>query len=290
MVGKFNQLRGRRVLIASLVLGYGSLEVSALEIQLIEGTSSNPIGIPDRSWETPCLQEIPKRSKYNLRLAIDSNVAKVEDIPTAIKNYVLSKNYNPNKLVTFGIQLPLVYWAATLVDETVLATLLANPDLLLAGEAAWGDTPLHFAVANSYKATQVLLENGYLDINEFNRNGESPLFVAMKHNALLSGGNQRQNQATVDLLLTSPSIKINARDNNGRTILHTAVRFGEVDIVKQLIELKDAPYGEERQTLDINSRDNAGRTPGDYARDIQNEVVREEMQSLLADAGAEFGL
>jgi hypothetical protein len=279
MVGKLNQLNGKRAFVAGFVLGYGGFAFGAVpEVPVY------------RPLEIPYLSGWTDRTKYDSRVAIGSNVATINKIKTLIESFASGKSFNTNQQVMIGYSLPLIYFAASLADATILKKILEDGSAVVTTETALGNTPMHFAAENSLECLKALIEDGRLDVNEHNYNGETPLYIAMKYNLPGTSGSAGQNQASVNALLTCPRIRVNSRDNKGRTMLHVAVMFGETSVVEQLLNLyTTGAHGEDEQALNIDIKDDTGRTPADYLVAIKNEDVRGEIQGHLATAGAKYG-
>ncbi|MDR2812552.1 MAG: ankyrin repeat domain-containing protein [Puniceicoccales bacterium] len=267
MVRKFNQLMGRHVLVTGLILGYGSLSSN-----LASSTIAVPTYMP---LEIPCLSGWNDRTKKDSRVSIGSNLVKIDGMKSLFESFASGKNFNTNQQVMIGYLLPIIHFTSCLQSGTVLKKILDDNSAVISIETSLGNTPMHFAAANSSECLQLLIADGRLDVNEHNYNGETPLYVAMKYN-----------KANVGPLLNCSQIKINSRDNRGRTMLHTAVIFGEADVVEQILALKGTPYGEGGQELDVDVKDDMGRTPADYLVAIGNINTRAKIQKLLHDAGA----
>lgn len=110
---------------------------------------------------------------------------------------------------------------------------------------------------------------------EANQNGEVipnvPQQPALDPNALMAQMIQQGRNDEV-LKKIAEGMDVNARDQQGLSLLSVAAKFGNVDLMKALLNAK----------ADINSTDNAGRTPLMHAGTSKNaESVR-----LLLDRGA----
>jgi ankyrin repeat protein len=149
---------------------------------------------------------------------------------------------------------------------------------------------IHNAIAagNDY-VVRTLLTMGS-DIEELNRNGETPLALALLKKRdviaklLLEKGAsidlaaakaaQGGNEAVIRMLLTR-GVSVEARDNQGRTLLTLAVLENREPIVKLLLE----------SGADVGACDNQGRTPLILAI-LEN---REPIVKLLLESGADVG-
>ncbi|MDR2812973.1 MAG: ankyrin repeat domain-containing protein [Puniceicoccales bacterium] len=272
MVGKLNQLRRRHVLVTGLVLGYGSLgfgSVSTITVPKYIGP------------EMPCLVELARiRSAADHRLAIGTNLAGINGLQSLVDTFTSTKSFDPNKKVILGSHIPLIHLAASLPNVASLQRIVDNDNAVVGIETAAGDTPLHAAAANSSEGVKLLIADGRLDVNEHNYNGETPLYIAMKYN----------NRAAADLIVASPRFRVNSRDNRGRTMLHIAVMFGEVEVIDRMVDwLGITQYGEDKQVLDVDVKDDMGRTPADYLVAVRDVDKKGEILKLLAGLKAKYG-
>jgi len=153
-----------------------------------------------------------------------------------------------------------------------------------------GDTPLHSAARTGQKdIVELLLAHG-ADVNHDNNNGFAPLHYAVQRNnldlvkLLLANGAEISsihvaakvgdvNKVTAYL---DQGIDINAKDEQGKTVLFYAVRGNHKDIVKLLVA----------KGADINARDKGGYTPLCYA--IWNDD--KDLAGFLISKGADVTL
>lgn len=91
---------------------------------------------------------------------------------------------------------------------------------------------------------QLLVEQGLLDIDEVDDSGNTPLHYAVQYD-------HTENQAVLVLLL-SLGANINARNNQGETVLHIAVNKNNLPMVRRLLNQPE---------LDINIKNHYGDTP-----------------------------
>jgi ankyrin repeat protein/Ran GTPase-activating protein (RanGAP) involved in mRNA processing and transport len=92
-----------------------------------------------------------------------------------------------------------------------------------------GSTPLHYSLVNKDrggKIARLLLKNG-ADENAVNDQKLAPIHVAAKFN---------KPEIIEQLLKNNPDIKVDARDEKGRTPLHWAVKPNHESVVKQLLD------------------------------------------------------
>ncbi len=110
-------------------------------------------------------------------------------------------------------------------------------------------TPLQKAAAEGDLASVVRLLAEGADVNAPNRNGDTPLHLAVQEN----------NVDVVKRLLQSDGLNVNAKDDEyGRTALHWAISMGYEDVIRILLR---------NVNILINIQDNEGRTPLHYAVD-----------------------
>jgi ankyrin repeat protein len=235
----------------------------------------------------PCFSKPNDVKKFGSYLAIGNQLVPVKDMGSFIQSYIKGKSYNPNQMILFGHPWPIIFWAASLIDSGPLEKLLQNQgtemsipfqseELKVVRES--GNTPMHVAAVNSASCLKALISNGRFGINTYNNDAKTPLYLAMACN----------NQETIDTLLAAASINVNAVNACRRTILHVAVMNGDINVVEQLVAL-NGTYGEDKHGLEINAKDDLGKTPADYLTTIKNTDVRKTIQRLLHEKNAQYG-
>jgi hypothetical protein len=189
----------------------------------------------------------------------------------------------------------------------VLLAHKADVNAINNGANANGWTPLHWAAGPGYKAIAELLLKGGADVNARDKNGETPLYVAvysgpvdvnsepqrtaqrelvellLAHqadaNAAGSGGWAPLHKAAANAnkpiaeILLKASADVNARGNGGFTPLHIAVQNGKWELAELLLANKADP----------NARNNAGQTPLDVVNDPSTGGLTASMRDTLAD-------
>jgi hypothetical protein len=268
MKNKYDQLLSirKKLLIAGLVLGGFSIVLEA---------------------SFPCFSRPNDVKEFGSYLAIGNRWVSVKEMESFISSYIRGKSYNPNQMVLIGHPWPILFGAASLIDPGPLERLLQNKDtemfiplqseeLKVVRES--GNTPIHVAAMNSAPCLKVLINDGRLGVNTYNKDNKTPLYLAMTCN----------NRETIKTLLAAPSINVNAVNIWRRTMLHIAVMNGDINVVGQLVAL-NGTYGEDKRSLNINAKDDLGKTPADYLTTIKNANVRKTIQRLLHEKGARYG-
>ncbi len=126
----------------------------------------------------------------------------------------------------------------------------------------YGYTPLKRAIEGHYpKAAIAIIESGKADLNAKDREGRTPLIVAV------SMGEQAIAEA-----LVAKGADVKAKDTYDRTALHAAIQLGQKDLATLLIE----------KGVDVNGTDKTGQTPLTLA--IQRN--QPEIADLLRKKGA----
>jgi hypothetical protein len=270
MVGKLNQLGWRHALVAGLVfLGYNMTIEASL----------------------PNFGDLTDRVRFGYRFSIAGAIADVNKMGEVVAAYLNKKGCDPNLQIMYGLRLPVSFYAASLPNPSdpskkhPLKILLENDDLVLNAEGADGSTPCHIAAKNSLPGLQLLIDDGRLDINECDRDGKSPLYVALECNS------SNSHERIIDAILKCKGFILNSRSNMGQTMLHVAIIEGNWRVGRQIFAL-DTPigtyYGD--QQLDVNVTDSRGDNPADYLYAIDNEYVRAQFQDALAARGARYGV
>jgi hypothetical protein len=130
-----------------------------------------------------------------------------------------------------------------------------------------GETPLHYAAANSHvEIARLLLQNG-ADVNAKDRWDRTPLHIAAF-------------RGHVDILhlLVENGADLEAQDNEGWRALHSAALFGHLPFIQELIS---------RYHVDINPRENNGTTALSVARHGHPEPHLTVITFLQANGGIE---
>jgi hypothetical protein len=281
---KCNRLKWKAALVAGLFLNCGvALDASSSSDRL-----GKPLNLDGVISTLPCFDWVSgMRETRDTGIFLAGAIVPLLAKNAAVASYIEGKNYNPNYTALVGLTIPIIFLAASVsgqyaLENHPLKKLLGDPNTVVNIQLSSGDTPLHIAAGNSLIATELLLNDGRLDVNEHNDRGETPLYVAMRYNR--SGSHT----AIINILLNSLRFLINSRDNHGRTMLHIAVMQGDIRVVTQLLALRNGD-GYHGYVLDVNIRDDMGRTPADYLEGIDNMHTRMEIQDALAGAEATYG-
>jgi hypothetical protein len=229
----------------------------------------------------PCFSRPEEVQKIGSYIAIGDKCVPIAEKDSFILSYVKGKTFKPNQKVLIGHQWPIIIWAATLPDSASLRKLLEDnrtkvdklPEL-----EELGLTLTHVAAMNSASCLKLLLERDPWEANAINKDGKTPLYLAMEYN----------NQETVKVLLAASYINIGIKDNQNRTILHVAVMNGDSNVVRQLVAL-DGTYGVFEFGMDINATDYFKKTAADYLSTIKNTQKRQTIQKILYEKNARYG-
>ena len=157
-------------------------------------------------------------------------------------------------------------------NEAVIRALLAAPEIDVNQADEIGCTPLHRAAFNGHEAAVRALigirvdegeKDGWdllqlynaklavlmaklaffrFDINQPNRNGATPLYIAAKNG----------HSGIINILLAAPEINVNQADEIGCTPLHIAAKNGHVGVVNALLASPE---------INVNQADEIGCTP-----------------------------
>ncbi|CAH8614825.1 unnamed protein product [Heterobilharzia americana] len=127
-----------------------------------------------------------------------------------------------------------------------------------------GFTPLHLAAQEGHTdMVSLLLQHG-ADPNHQSKNGLAPLHLAAQ-----------ENHVSVAQILISAGAEVSPLTRAGYSPLHTACHFGQINMVRYLLDLPNAP--------DIDQRTQMGFTPLHLAaQQCHSQVVR-----LLLEMGAD---
>ncbi|MDR2807255.1 MAG: ankyrin repeat domain-containing protein [Puniceicoccales bacterium] len=225
-----------------------------------------------------------RAEKERLHVVIGTTSGDLTNIEHLIELFVNKQANMSNARVLLGYAFPIVFFATCLKDAEALRRLLIDESLVIK-EANGnpitidrGNTLMHTAAMNSASCTQLLVEDGRVDVNRRNDDGETPLYVAMKYN----------HDDAVKALLSAKKIRINSRDVMGRTMLHKAVIDSNVNVVKQILALVGNTYGEDGGSLDANLMDDLGHVPGYYISSIRDTEIANAIRELFSNAGAYF--
>lgn len=158
-----------------------------------------------------------------------------------------------------------------------------SPGIVFEKDAVYGATLLHWAAARKDLQTITLLtERGAL-LEATNREGATPLLVAIVPDPELDGVNQ---EGLLDIVrrLASPKV-VDLSNVDGRTALHLACEYNEVEVARVLItEMK----------ANVRAFTNNCKTPLSYAVEANNpnliKLLKEEMAKDGAPNGADSSL
>jgi hypothetical protein len=226
----------------------------------------------------PCFSQLDDVEKFATHVVIGNKCASIREMDSFVSSYIYSKNCDPNRCMLAGSRYPIIFLVVILRDPDSLAILLKNKKTVIP-IMPHGDTLVHLAAINSASCIKVLVDDVRMDVNARNMERKTPLYVAMACN----------NREAVEALLSADRINTNAMDVMRRNMLHDAVMNGDANVVRQLLNLRDIPYGNMGRSLNINAKDGVGKTPADYLSTIKNVDVRTKIWTLLAAAGAEKG-
>ncbi len=176
-----------------------------------------------------------------------------------------------------------LHWAAMEGHRDIVELLLAHD----AGVNTGRITALHYAAKKGHKEiAELLIANG-ADVNAKNREGQTPVDVAVVRNRsdlvklLIEKGADislhtaaRLGDLAIVKSLIEEMADINAKDTSGQTSLHYAAEYGRKDIAELLIA----------NGANVNAKDKDGNTPGHVALGKNNRSTLE----LLIAKGANF--
>jgi ankyrin repeat protein len=225
-----------------------------------------------------------------------------------IVSLLLEKGANPNALDSLG-KTPLLLIIPRGIQEEIYSMLLekgANP----AAKDTYGDTSLHIAIMNNVDVSIFSrLAGARIDINERNKQGVTPLALAVEHgkpnivNYLVGqgadihakdvGGSTPLIRAftsapdMLSLLVTSKTVAV--RDSAGNTPLHIGIlNANPIDPVANLEEPKkeDNSVTQIRYVLDLGADINARNNAGDTALSIAIQNNQRVLGELLLSRNA----
>ncbi|CZR52932.1 uncharacterized protein PAC_02810 [Phialocephala subalpina] len=133
-------------------------------------------------------------------------------------------------------------WAQKEKDEPLAKVLLAREDIDVNWKNKDGLSPLSVAVQRKHEQTvKLLLDRDDVDVNSQDKGNDTPLTIAVSvHSTKM-----------VELLLTRDDININWMNNDGQTPLIVAATNQDMGIVEALLK---------RDDVDVNSRNKNGKT------------------------------
>ncbi|XP_067654205.1 uncharacterized protein [Haliotis asinina] len=127
----------------------------------------------------------------------------------------------------------------------------------------WGNNVLHLACYNGdLEMVKLILSMNVVNINSRGWNSRTPVMRAAE-----SG------HRDVVEFLVSRGADVSLVDGYGDNVLHFACRGGDLETVKLILSMN---------VVDINARNNDGKTAADYARDFGHQ----RLLNLLVSRGA----
>jgi hypothetical protein len=126
---------------------------------------------------------VTDRQTHDMGIALGSSIVSFDKKDTTTANYVTGRSYNPNQVVVVGLKVPPAFFEASVAGQYTLEkhpvkTILDGVNAVVNVQLASGNTPLHVAATNSRVATELFVNDGRLDVNGHNNDGETPLYLA----------------------------------------------------------------------------------------------------------------
>ena len=161
---------------------------------------------------------------------------------------LLAANADVDKKDSFGRSALSIALRESGRDDPDLVEILLSNGADIESVDDYGSTPLHCAVSyNAANCLSLLLRRG-VNINALNSDGQTALQLGINANC----------HQTVEILLDHGGNDLDNKNNSGRTILHYAALYGDVNTIAVL---RSANLGE----IDITATDNWGDSALDYA-------------------------
>lgn len=193
-----------------------------------------------------------------------------------IKAWLTNPNNNVNQTYLDGNTV--LHWAVESGHVEIVKILLDAPELNVNAQNKDGKTPLHIAIQDSIstikvinqtkhnyfkeveddydipymKVIQELLRHKDINVNEKDKDGNTPLHMSVQNNHRLYRIYYIEDYIKViEGLLKHKDINVNEKDKNGNTPLHIAVETGNTAVIQVLINSKKA---------DVNKKNTNGDT------------------------------
>ncbi|MDR2807254.1 MAG: ankyrin repeat domain-containing protein [Puniceicoccales bacterium] len=228
----------------------------------------------------PCFSTWNDRTKLDSCIALGATIASIDKLEAMITSFVAKgTSAVVNQKLIIGYSFPIIFPASCLKSTAALEKLLADHNTDVCVETALGNTPMHAAAINSGECLKLLINDGRLDINEHNNEGETPLYKAIEFD----------NAVAIEAIINADRFKVNSRDNLGRTMIHIAV----IKCNKRVLNCCSDPDFKAKlaainQELKVNVEDDNGKTPADYLDDIKDLDAKKIMQGRLCALGAKY--
>ncbi len=164
--------------------------------------------------------------------------------------------------------------------EDLEKALEESPGIISEKDETYGATLLHWAAAQKDLKTVTLLTGRGAPLEARNKEGATPLLVAIVPDPKLDKVNQEGLLEVVRSLATPEVVEMSNVD--GRTALHLASQYNEVEVARVLITEKKA---------NVRAFTNNCKTPLSYAVEANNQnlikLLKEELAKVGAPGGAE---